>query len=174
MRIALANVQLLDGNNVVAPLGVLYIAGQLERDGHTVSIFDGDPDAFPLGDEIAAWRPDVVGLSFLTAASSRAYVLLKKLKARLPQETFFMAGGLPRPARHLIDFTPYLAPPGVIRGYSMAGVATVFATRGCPYGCIYCGSHNIFGRKIRYRPVADIIDEIEELQRAYGARGIYF
>ena len=35
MRIALVNVQLLDGNNVVAPLGVLYIAGQLERDGHT-------------------------------------------------------------------------------------------------------------------------------------------
>jgi radical SAM superfamily enzyme YgiQ (UPF0313 family) len=244
MRIALANVQLLDGNNVVAPLGVLYIAGQLERDGHAVAVFDGDPDAFPLADEIAAWGPDVVGLSFLTAASSRAYALLRRLKARLPKGTYFMAGGvhptifpeptlrlgcdvvvtgegeltasevirrvesgersmadvpgtvyldaegalvdngarallpdlseLPRPARHLIDFTPYLAPPGVIRGYCMSNVATVFSTRGCPYGCIYCGSHNIFGRKIRYRPVADVVDEIDELKRRYAVEGIYF
>jgi magnesium-protoporphyrin IX monomethyl ester (oxidative) cyclase len=243
MRIALVNIQVLDGNNVVAPLGVLYIAGQLERDGHVVAVFDGDPSAFPLADEIVSWNPEVVGLGFLTAASSRAYGLLRELKRRLP-DAYFIAGGvhptifpepvlrmgcdvvvkgegeetvseivarlsagqrdmtgilgtavlapdgrlvehaarslmpdlanLPRPARHLIDFTPYLAPPGVIRGYSMSGVATVFATRGCPYGCIYCGSHNIFGRRIRYRPVADIVSEIEELKQRYGARGIYF
>ena len=244
MRVALVNVQLLDGNNVVAPLGVLYIAGQLERDGHTVAVFDGDPDAFPLADEIVGWRPEIVGIGFLTASSSRAYALLKVLRARLPREVYVMAGGvhptifpeptlrlgadvvvtgegedtasevvrrvaagerdmrgvagtvyldaagavvdngaralmaelaeLPRPARHLIDFTPYLAPPGVIRGYSMSKVATIFSTRGCPYGCIYCGSHNIFGRKIRYRPVADVVDEIAELQATYGVRGIYF
>jgi radical SAM superfamily enzyme YgiQ (UPF0313 family) len=244
MRVALVNVQLLDGNNVVAPLGVLYIAGQLERDGHTVAVFDGDPDAFPLADEIAAWRPELVGLGFLTAASTRAMALLGTLKRRLPPGTFFMAGGvhptifpeptlrqgadvvvtgegeetasevvrrvergerdlrgvpgtvcldpdgnlvdngaralmpelsaLPRPARHLLDFTPYLAPPGVIRGYSMSKVATVFSTRGCPYGCIYCGSHNVFGRKIRYRPVEDVVDEIAELRARYDVRGIYF
>ena len=244
MRIALVNVQLLDGNNVVAPLGVLYIAGQLERDGHTIAVFDGDPGAFPLADEIVAWKPELVGLGFLTASSSRAYALLKTLRARLPEQVYFMAGGvhptifpehtlrlgadvvitgegeltasavvakvvagerdmrgvagtvcldpdghvvdngaralmpelegLPRPARHLIDFTPYLAPPGVIRGYSMEKVATVFSTRGCPYGCIYCGSHNIFGRKIRYRPVEDVVDEISELKTGYGVQGIYF
>jgi magnesium-protoporphyrin IX monomethyl ester (oxidative) cyclase len=243
MRVALVNVQLLDGNNVVAPLGILYIAGQLERDGHTVAVFDGDPDAFPLADRIVQWRPDVLGLSFLTAASSRALKLLQVLRKRLPG-AYIMAGGvhptifpeptlragadvvvtgegeetaseivarlmsgvrdmlgvagtvhldgagrvfdngarpllgdlgqLPRPARHLIDFTPYLAPPGVIRGFCMRGVVTVFATRGCPYGCIYCGSHNIFGRKIRYRPVDDVVDEMAELRATYGARGIYF
>src|SRR5262249_14598679 len=160
-------------------------------DGHEVSVFDGDPDALPLFDQIVAWRPDVVGLSFLTAASSRAYALLAKLRRALPPSVFIMAGGvhptifpepglrlgcdvvvagegeqtasevvrcfaqgrrsllgvpgtvvlhegavvdngaraligdlrdLPRPARHLIDFTPYLAPPGVIRGYSMRRV----------------------------------------------------
>ena len=244
MRIALVNVQLLDGNNVVAPLGVLYIAGKLEKDGHTVAVFDGDPDAFPLADEIVAWSPALVGIGFLTASSTRANALLKVLRARLPKSTYFMAGGvhptifpeptlrlgadvvvtgegedtasevvrlvsegkrdmrgvagtvclapdgsvvdngaralmpelseLPRPARHLIDFTPYLAPPGVIRGYSMSKVATVFSTRGCPYGCIYCGSHNIFGRKIRYRPVEDVVDEIAELKERYGVQGIYF
>jgi radical SAM superfamily enzyme YgiQ (UPF0313 family) len=56
----------------------------------------------------------------------------------------------------------------------MSKVATVFSTRGCPYGCIYCGSHNIFGRKIRYRPVEDVVSEIAELRDTYGASGIYF
>jgi radical SAM superfamily enzyme YgiQ (UPF0313 family) len=56
----------------------------------------------------------------------------------------------------------------------MSGVATVFATRGCPYGCIYCGSHNIFGRRIRYRPVDDVVSEIAELKERYLVRGIYF
>jgi radical SAM superfamily enzyme YgiQ (UPF0313 family) len=74
----------------------------------------------------------------------------------------------------LIDFSPYLAAPGVIRGYSMSRVATIFSTRGCPYGCIYCGSHNIFGRRIRYRPVDDVVGEIAELRSKFGVRGIYF
>jgi hypothetical protein len=74
MRIALINVQLLDGNNVVAPLGVLYVAGQLEADGHTVAVFDGDPGAFPLADEIVAWRPELIGIGFLTAAPDAAFV----------------------------------------------------------------------------------------------------
>lgn len=243
MRIALVNVQLLDGNNVVAPLGVLYVAGQLERDGHTVAVFDGDPDVFPLAEEVAGWHPDAVGFGYLTAPSARAHTLMERLRKQLPRETFFFAGGvhpsifpeaalragcevvvigegeataseviarvadgvrdfrgvagttfldgerrvdnasrtlvgdlrdLPRPARHLIDFTPYLAPPGVIRGYCMRGIATVFATRGCPYGCIYCGSHTIFGRRIRYRPVDDVVDEMSELRLRHGARGIYF
>src|SRR6478672_5294314 len=94
MRIALVNVQLLDGNNVVAPLGVLYIAGQLERDGHTVAVFDGDPGAFPIADEVVAWRPEIVGLGFLTASSTRAFALLKALRARLPRDVYFMAGGV--------------------------------------------------------------------------------
>src|SRR6185295_105763 len=93
MRIALVNVQLLDGNNVVAPLGVLYIAGQLERDGHTVAVFDGDPDAFPLAQEIIAWRPEVVGVGFLTAASARAYSLIKRLRSALPR-AYFVGGGV--------------------------------------------------------------------------------
>src|SRR2546430_706456 len=93
MRIALINVQLLDGNNVVAPLGVLYIAAQLERDGYEVAVFDGDPDAFPLANEVIAWQPDIVGLGFLTAASSRAYALLRRLKKRLPA-CYFIAGGV--------------------------------------------------------------------------------
>src|SRR5690242_11005762 len=94
MRVALVNVQLLDGNNVVAPLGVLYVAGALEREGHTVAVFDGDPAVFDLADQVVGWRPDAVGLGFLTAASARAYQLLDQLRAQLPAGTFFFGGGV--------------------------------------------------------------------------------
>ena len=35
-------------------------------------------------------------------------------------------------------------------------------SRGCPHKCSFCASSKIFGNKYRYRPVADIINEIKE------------
>jgi anaerobic magnesium-protoporphyrin IX monomethyl ester cyclase len=40
----------------------------------------------------------------------------------------------------------------------------LFATRGCPYNCSFCGSRNIWGAKVRFRSVENIIEEIRELQ----------
>jgi radical SAM superfamily enzyme YgiQ (UPF0313 family) len=36
-------------------------------------------------------------------------------------------------------------------------------SRGCPYSCEFCSAHKIFGHKMRYRDVDDIIDEIKSL-----------
>ena len=44
MRVTLVNAQVLDGNNVVPPLGLMYIAAVLEKAGHAVQIFDADPE----------------------------------------------------------------------------------------------------------------------------------
>jgi len=43
---------------------------------------------------------------------------------------------------------------------------TLWATRGCPYSCSFCSISTIFGRKYRYRPVDEIIKEIETLDRS--------
>ncbi len=45
-------------------------------------------------------------------------------------------------------------------------VASIFTSRGCPYGCIYC--HNIFGRKFRPRSPESVIDEMKYLTRKFG------
>jgi len=50
----------------------------------------------------------------------------------------------------------------------------VFATRGCPYHCIFCASHIIWTRKVRYRTPENIIAEIEDLKKRYGLRYIRF
>ncbi len=34
------------------------------------------------------------------------------------------------------------------------------ASRGCPYECDFCGIHKMFGRKIEYRPIESVIEEM--------------
>jgi len=243
MRVTLVNAQVLDGNNVVPPLGLLYIAAVLEKAGHQVQIFDSDPEyQDTMLKEIREFNPELIGLSFLTVAYQRAYNLCKALKRELPDVTY-CAGGvhttvkphetikefdldfivigegedtivevceklekkegvagvngvmyrkdgeiiengkrdmitdldtIPFPARHLIDMTPYLKPPGIIRGYAEKNQTTIVTSRGCPFKCIYCGSHNIFGRRTRRRSVKNVVDEIEHLVKNYDMKGIYY
>ena len=42
---------------------------------------------------------------------------------------------------------------------------TIFTTRGCPYSCAFCTVTSFFGHTYRCRPVAEVIKEIETLNR---------
>lgn len=44
---------------------------------------------------------------------------------------------------------------------------TVFAARGCPIDCDFCGVPGLFGHRTRRRPVVDVVDEIGGLERMY-------
>lgn len=243
MKVTLINSQVLDGNNVVPPLGLMYIAAVLEKAGHRVQLFDADPEYHhAIVKEVKDFKPDLIGLSFLTVGYQRALHLMQNLKKELPDATY-CAGGvhptvkpietmnefgldfivigegehtivevceklgksenlagvkgvmyrdnsklidngrrdliknldtIPLPARDLIDMTPYLKPPGIIRGYATKNQTTIVTSRGCPFKCIYCGSHNIFGRLTRRRSVKNVVDEIEYLQNTYSIKGIYY
>ena len=81
---------------------------------------------------------------------------------------------IPHPDRGLIDFDWYLIPPGVIKGYYLPKSTSCMTSRGCPHRCIYCGSHEVFGRRVRRRSVTHVIDELDELVRRFGIKGIYF
>jgi radical SAM superfamily enzyme YgiQ (UPF0313 family) len=45
---------------------------------------------------------------------------------------------------------------------------TIFTSRGCPYGCIFC--HNVFGKAFRGRSAESVLDEIQMLHDKYGMR----
>src|SRR4030042_447300 len=47
--------------------------------------------------------------------------------------------------------------------YSKAAFGYIFATRGCPYDCFFCGSRYIWSRKVRFRSPASVISEIKLL-----------
>jgi radical SAM superfamily enzyme YgiQ (UPF0313 family) len=36
----------------------------------------------------------------------------------------------------------------------------IFTTRGCPYDCEFCSVTNLYGKKLRHRRVADVVEEI--------------
>lgn len=45
---------------------------------------------------------------------------------------------------------------------------SIFTSRGCPFGCIYC--HNTFGRKFRARSPESVLDEVKKLRRDYDIK----
>jgi radical SAM superfamily enzyme YgiQ (UPF0313 family) len=66
---------------------------------------------------------------------------------------------LPLPARELLPMARYRA---------LDAPCTVITSRGCPYSCIFCSGHRMFGPKVRFRSPNLVVDEIEKLQRDFG------
>lgn len=50
----------------------------------------------------------------------------------------------------------------------------IISTRGCPYNCVFCCSHSIHGKKIRYRSADSIINEIIMLKDRFNLDLINF
>jgi len=75
----------------------------------------------------------------------------------------------PRPLIANLDELPFphSSAPTALRDYDRyptSAFAFVFATRGCPYGCAFCGSRQIWGRKVRYRSPGNVARELKALQ----------
>lgn len=81
---------------------------------------------------------------------------------------------LPFPDRSAVQFDRYLRPPGNIRGKLLWRGTSIIASRGCPFGCIFCSSKGIFGSIVRRRSVDHVMKEIELLIRQYKIDGIWF
>lgn len=54
--------------------------------------------------------------------------------------------------------------------YKRFPVAPIITSRGCPYKCTYCQAGLMSGKRMRYRPVSLVIDEIRYLQREFGVK----
>ena len=77
---------------------------------------------------------------------------------------------LPNPARHLINHSLY-------RGASTPGLdatlhrgTEIFTSRGCPEQCIFCASHLVFGRRVRFRSAEHVLKEVDECIQKWGYR----
>ncbi len=54
--------------------------------------------------------------------------------------------------------------------YPAKALGHLMATRGCPQRCTYCGSHNIWGRRPRYRSPGHVVSELLAMQAAVTER----
>lgn len=103
------------------------------------------------------------------------YAVADILAGRTPSKEKPDLATLPAPALDLLDVKRYIdhwhyaeaAVPGV-RGTNVCG------SRGCPFSCTFCANtlKSLFGKKVRYRPAALVVEEVAKLHRDYGIRAI--
>lgn len=93
MRIALVNPRIETYSSTLPPLGLLYIAAVLEKEGFEVRMFDPHPHDDGAINSIIDYKPDILGFSVLTTYIFRAKQLISLLKPSL-NKTMFIVGGI--------------------------------------------------------------------------------
>lgn len=84
------------------------------------------------------------------------------------------------PREYLRDLDALAFPISVARDslidydqYPAEAFKFIFAVRGCPYACTFCGSRYIWGRNVRFRSAQNIVAEMQEIRKA-GVDYIHF
>jgi anaerobic magnesium-protoporphyrin IX monomethyl ester cyclase len=77
-----------------------------------------------------------------------------------------------------LDFLcfPHESAPEVLKDYDqypLTAFKNIFAIRGCPYNCFFCGSRKIWSRMARFRSPENVVREIKGLQKM-GLRFVHF
>lgn len=88
-----------------------------------------------------------------------------------PRERIQDLDSIPFPARHL--FPPLEAYHPTPASYRKLPLAHIITSRGCPAKCAFC-DRAIFGRKYRERSADNVLAEVDQVVRRYGAREIRF
>jgi anaerobic magnesium-protoporphyrin IX monomethyl ester cyclase len=83
---------------------------------------------------------------------------------------------LPFPARHLLPMERYftVVKETPLRGEISKPWTLVVTSRGCPYECVFCTHHVVWGRKWRGRSPENVVDELEKVITAYGVQQVDF
>jgi len=223
------------------PLGLLYVAAQLQRDGHNVQVYDADHNpsgkAFPFTakmehyhdfldglkdpdhpvwgetrEQIARYSPDVVGISVISPKLASGYRIAEMAKqmgvgkvimggphatidpdevianpyvdAVVTGEAENSINGIINGLDGIVHSTAItnlddLAMParssliGLDQNYSPNDLAMVMTSRGCPNACNYCCSDALWGRKVRFRSIDNVMEEIDSVGERFGATDFY-
>ncbi|MDP1728802.1 MAG: radical SAM protein [archaeon] len=103
-----------------------------------------------------------------------AYLEKNGLKINPPEKYIQDLDELPFPARHLLPMEKYLNHPQNAIANMRKPTTEIISSRGCPFNCIFCSIHTVWGKKWRARSAKNVVDEIEELNKKYGIKEFRF
>ena len=89
-----------------------------------------------------------------------AYRDKDKVYVNKPRQPIIDLDKLPFPAYQVLDFKQYQ-------------ILVVITSRGCPYGCPFCSLSALWGRKVRYRSIDNVMEELRLLVNKYGVKHIF-
>jgi len=78
---------------------------------------------------------------------------------------------LPFPARDLLPMDKYMPLPNQ---YLRPPVVSMMVSRGCKFKCTFCNEGTKSGFMMRFRSPKLVVDEMQHVMEAYGAREVYF
>src|SRR3989344_2056206 len=103
-----------------------------------------------------------------------AYRKNGKVKINPPAEYIKNLDDIPFPARHLVPMEHYLNHPQNSIANMRKPTTEIITSRGCPFNCIFCSIHTVWGRKWRARSAKNVVDELEFLNKKYEIKEFRF
>src|SRR3989344_3737206 len=149
------------------PLGLLSLGAVLENSGYEVKVYDSDlrnSNMEQLVGYVKDYNPDFVGIYCNTSNYHRVASYAENIK-KIKNYPICLGGP------HPVEMEKYRPSP---HHYKELPMATMIVSRGCPFGCLYCASRNIWGRNYRTRSVPKVIEEIKFLIDKYKIKNINF
>jgi radical SAM superfamily enzyme YgiQ (UPF0313 family) len=78
---------------------------------------------------------------------------------------------IPLPNRHLLKNELYRH---TVPGKEFTTYADIFTSRGCPFHCVFCSQHTMYGRRVRWHSIERVIAELKQITQELGIRHIIF
>jgi radical SAM superfamily enzyme YgiQ (UPF0313 family) len=78
---------------------------------------------------------------------------------------------IPKPARELLNinlYKHYLPKIGYVK------YASLFTSRGCPFKCVFCSQHTMYGRQVRNHSISRVIDELKYITDHLNIKHVIF
>lgn len=137
----------------------------LNNGADLVGIGEGEQTILEIADYFLGKRrlEDILGICFRKKDGAVHYTPMRPLIRDLDQIPFPDFSGFP-----ISYYT------GIDDPRSSSLFWAIFSSRGCPFNCIFCSSHNVFGRTFRARSSQNVFDEIDMLAKEFGARHFAF